>query len=111
MASARLWPTPSTWLASTTEPGTFVLRVVLASVVTGDPGSARRSGASLSSSLVAPVIVAHMVVRSKGRKRQEAFAAQLPDVLQLLIASLRSGFSLPQAFDAVVAGGRRAGSL
>jgi tight adherence protein B len=42
------------------------------------------------------------MLRSKGQKRQEAFAEQLPDVLQLLISALRSGFSLPQALDALI---------
>ena len=51
---------------------------------------------------VAVALLARMVVRSKGRKRQDRFAAQLPDVLQLLVSALRSGFSLPQALDAVV---------
>ena len=37
-----------------------------------------------------------------GRKRRAAFEAQLPDVLQLLITSLRSGYGLQQALDAVV---------
>jgi Flp pilus assembly protein TadB len=36
-----------------------------------------------------------------GRRRQ-AFAEQLPDVLQLVASSLQSGFSLAQAIDAVV---------
>jgi len=36
------------------------------------------------------------------RRRRGAFAEQLPDMLQLLASSLRSGFSLPQALDAVV---------
>ncbi len=36
------------------------------------------------------------------RRRRAAFAEQLPDLLQLLASSLRSGFSLPQALDAVV---------
>ena len=36
------------------------------------------------------------------RRRRAAFAEQLPDVLQLLASSLRSGFSLLQALDAVV---------
>ena len=84
-----------------TEPGLFALRVVLATVVMVILGLLVGPVFALVG-LVAPVIVAHMVVKSKGRKRQEAFAAQLPDVLQLLISSLRSGHSLPQAFDAVV---------
>jgi Flp pilus assembly protein TadB len=36
------------------------------------------------------------------RRRRAAFAEQLPDLLQLLASSLQSGFSLPQAIDAVV---------
>ena len=35
------------------------------------------------------------------RRRRSAFAEQLPDLLQLLASSLQSGFSLPQALDAV----------
>jgi Flp pilus assembly protein TadB len=35
-------------------------------------------------------------------RRRAAFAEQLPDVLQLVAGSLQSGFSLPQALDAVV---------
>jgi tight adherence protein B len=84
-----------------TEPGLIALRIVLASLVLAALGLFVGPVFALIG-LVAPVIVAHMVVKSKGRKRQEDFAAQLPDVLQLLIASLRSGHSLPQAFDALV---------
>jgi Flp pilus assembly protein TadB len=36
------------------------------------------------------------------RRRRGAFAEQLPDLLQLIASSLQSGFSLPQALDAVV---------
>jgi Flp pilus assembly protein TadB len=35
-------------------------------------------------------------------RRRAAFSEQLPDVLQLIAGSLQSGFSLPQAVDAVV---------
>ena len=35
-------------------------------------------------------------------RRSSRFAEQLPDALQLVIGSLRSGFSLPQAFDSLV---------
>ncbi|MGO8958781.1 MAG: type II secretion system F family protein [Streptosporangiaceae bacterium] len=35
-------------------------------------------------------------------RRRTTFAEQLPDLLQLIASSLQSGFSLPQAFDAVV---------
>ena len=84
-----------------TDPGQFTLRIVLASTVLAILGLLVGPLFAIIGA-AAPVIVARMLVKSKGRKRQEAFAKQLPDVLQLLITSLRSGHSLPQAFDAVV---------
>lgn len=44
----------------------------------------------------------YLVVRIRTSRRRSAFADQLPDVLQLIAGSLRSGFSLSQALDAVV---------
>jgi len=43
-----------------------------------------------------------LVMQIKLTRRVEGFADQLPDGLQLVIGSLRSGFSLPQALDALV---------
>ena len=43
-----------------------------------------------------------LAVRMRTSKRRAAFADQLPDVLQLIASSLRSGFSLAQSIDAVV---------
>jgi tight adherence protein B len=43
-----------------------------------------------------------LFMQIKLTRRIEAFAEQLPDGLQLVIGSLRSGFSLPQALDALV---------
>ena len=40
-------------------------------------------------------------LRARIDRRQQKFAAQLPDALQLVIGSLRSGFSLAQAIDAM----------
>ena len=40
--------------------------------------------------------------RAPPSRNRAAFAEQLPDVLQLIAGSLQSGFSLPQALDAVV---------
>lgn len=40
--------------------------------------------------------------RVRKTRRRQAFADQLPDTLQLVVGSLRSGFSLAQAIDAVV---------
>jgi Flp pilus assembly protein TadB/Mg-chelatase subunit ChlD len=45
----------------------------------------------------------YLLVRAS--RRCAAFAAQLPDVLQLVAGSLKSGFSLAQALDAVVRDG------
>ncbi|MPZ00776.1 MAG: type II secretion system protein F [Actinophytocola sp.] len=45
---------------------------------------------------------AYLGVRIRISRRRSAFADQLPDVLQLIAGSLRSGFSLSQALDAVV---------
>lgn len=44
----------------------------------------------------------HLYVSLKIGRRRAAFSEQLPDVLQLIAGSLQSGFSLPQALDAVV---------
>jgi Flp pilus assembly protein TadB len=43
-----------------------------------------------------------ILLRSLIRRRRAAFAEQLPDLLQVISGSLQSGFSLPQALDAVV---------
>lgn len=64
----------------------------------------------LTSSVVVGVLVGalvgwlgmRMLLSFLIRRRRAAFADQLPDVLQLLASSLRSGFSLQQALDAVV---------
>ena len=40
-------------------------------------------------------------VQRKKAKRQAAFAEQLPDVLQLITTSLRSGYGITQALDSV----------
>ena len=47
-------------------------------------------------------LVTFLVVRIKAARRMAAFSDQLPDVLQLIASSLRSGFSLAQALDGVV---------
>jgi Flp pilus assembly protein TadB len=43
-----------------------------------------------------------LTVSTRIGRRRAAFSQQLPDVLQLIASSLQSGFSLPQALDAVV---------
>ena len=53
--------------------------------------------------LVAPVVplAGELVLRLKGRRRVAAFSEQLPDNLVVLSQSLRAGFALLQALDAV----------
>ena len=43
-----------------------------------------------------------LLLSARVSRRRNAFAEQLPDVLQIIAGSLQSGFSLPQALDAVV---------
>ncbi len=50
------------------------------------------------------------LVSTRIRRRRAAFADQLPDVLQLMAGSLRSGFSLAQSLDAVVREGTQPAS-
>jgi tight adherence protein B len=52
---------------------------------------------------VAPFLAARTWVSYKSSKRRSDFAEQLPDTLQMLIASLRSGFGLNQSLE-VLAG-------
>ena len=47
------------------------------------------------------VVVSYLIVQRKVRKRQEAFADQLEQTLPLMAGSLRAGFSVTQAIDAV----------
>ena len=46
-------------------------------------------------------LLARMVVNVKAERRRKAFADQLPELLQLLVSSLRGGYGLAQALDAV----------
>jgi tight adherence protein B len=48
-----------------------------------------------------------LYLKIKTSKRCAAFSEQLPDVLQLVASSLRSGFSLSQALDSVVSEGQQ----
>ena len=48
-----------------------------------------------------------LYLKIKIAKRSSAFGEQLPDVLQLVASSLRSGFSLSQALDSVVSEGNQ----
>jgi Flp pilus assembly protein TadB len=47
-------------------------------------------------------VAMRLVLSYRTARRRAAFGEQLPDVLRLIAGSLQSGFSLPQAVDAVV---------
>ena len=83
------------------KPAEFVATVGLGAVVAGSLGLLL--GGPLTAVLVAIVIclaITFYVQRAKS-KRQAAFADQLPEVLQLVTTSLRSGYGLIQALESV----------
>jgi tight adherence protein B len=82
-----------------TDPGQFALRVLLVSVVVGVLGLLISPILALVG-IVVP-LATRTWVRMKGTRRQAKFAEQLPDMLQLLIASMKSGFGLSQAMEAL----------
>jgi tight adherence protein B len=55
--------------------------------------------------LVASWLAQHVYLSVRIGRRRAAFGEQLPDALQLIVGSLRSGFSLAQSIDAVVRDG------
>ena len=69
---------------------------VLLTLLTGSPVLGVLLGA------LAGWLVMHLIASLRIMRRRAAFAEQLPDVLQLVSGSLQSGFSLPQALNAVV---------
>jgi tight adherence protein B len=75
--------------------GSVVLAVLL-TVLTGIPLLGILIGA------LAGWLAMRLIVSTRISRRQAAFADQLPDVLGVMAGSLQSGFSLPQALDAVI---------
>ncbi len=84
-----------------TKPAEFVAMVALVAVVAGLLGL--MLAGPVFGLLVAVFIclAAWSYVRYAEAKRQAAFADQLPDVLQLVTTTLRSGFGLTQALESV----------
>src|SRR6185369_3668221 len=58
------------------------------------------AGAALG--LVLGFVATMLYQTSRVERRSSRFADQLPDALQLVIGSLKSGFALPQALDALI---------
>jgi tight adherence protein B len=70
--------------------------VVLVTVLTGTPL------AGIPIGVLGGWLSMRLIVMFRISRRRTAFADQLPDVLQLVAGALQTGFSLPQALDAVV---------
>jgi len=92
------------WAGITRSPAEWLLLtgcgcVVLAGVLTVLTHNALLS---VPAGVLAGWLATRGYVSHKIRRRRNAFSEQLPDVLQLIAGSLQSGFSLPQALDAVV---------
>jgi tight adherence protein B len=85
---------PAEWVVLGSSGG-LVLAVLL-TLLTGRPLVGIPAGA------LAGWLGMRLIVSARISRRRAAFAEQLPDVLQLVAGSLQSGFSLPQALDAVV---------
>lgn len=75
--------------------GSVVLAVLLI-LLTGSPV------VGILLAALAGWLAMRLIVSTRITRRRAAFADQLPDMLQVLAGSLQSGFSLPQALDAVV---------
>lgn len=82
-------------------PGEFVVIGVAVAVTAAAVLATITGPIGLVIAAVAVPIGARAVLRIRGDRRRRAFAAQLPDVLQLLTSGLRAGYALPQAIDAV----------
>ncbi len=59
----------------------------------------------LLAGIVLTGVAAHAFLGFRAGRRAKAFEAALPDTLQLVASSIRTGFSLPQALDAAAQGG------
>lgn len=55
----------------------------------------------LVAAAIAAPLAARAYVQSRVARRRRAFGQQLPDVLQLMVSSLRAGYGLPQTIDAI----------
>ena len=82
-------------------PGEFIVLAGIATLIAGFAGLVL---AGLLGGLVLAVLVplaARLVLGHLAERRRQAFAELLPDTLQLLTSTLRSGYALLQALDSV----------
>jgi tight adherence protein B len=78
---------------------TLVVVTSVLALLIGTASSGPVAGIALSGMLVA---LGYFLVGRRRSKRTTDFAEQLPTTLQTLVASLRAGYSLPQALESVV---------
>jgi tight adherence protein B len=83
------------------KPAEFVTWVMVGSLVLALVGLFAAGPLLAAALLVTPPLAVRFYVRRRMVKRQQAFSEQLPEVLKLVTTSLRSGFGLTQALDAV----------
>ena len=86
------------------QPATWILIHIAAAagsaIVLGLVGEASLAAATLG--LILGTVAPLSLLRIRADRRKAAFEAQLADSLQLLAGSLRAGYSVPQAIDAIV---------
>jgi tight adherence protein B len=82
-------------------PGEAVMGALTFAVASGLVlGAITSAAVGLGVALLVPVL-AVVLVQRRARRRQHAFAEQLPDVLVSISSALRAGYALSQALDAV----------
>jgi tight adherence protein B len=79
--------------------GEFVVLVVAVTLVVALLGAVVAGALGLIVGLVLVPLIARVIVERMVRRRRERFGEQLPDNLQLLTSTLRSGYGLLQALD------------
>lgn len=82
-------------------PGEFVVFMVAVTITTVVVLFTLAGPLAAVFGLLLPALIARMVLGTRTARRRKAFEDQLPDVLQLVTSALRSGYSLPQALDAL----------
>lgn len=88
-------------VGSKMKPFEFFGLVLLAAVGAAIAGQVAFGPIGALGGLVVPQLLALFLLKRKVRKQREAFADQLPEMLQLLGGSLRAGMSFTQALSAV----------
>jgi tight adherence protein B len=84
-------------------PGEFVVMVTGFTLTAAIIGFIAVQGVGLLVALVLVPLIARAILEHKADKRRREFADQLPETLQLIVSTLRSGYGLLQALDAVTA--------